>query len=143
AHNAGPLTGDGNNTYLFIGDEGDAMLVDAGVGDPRHLESLRTHLALHRARLSTVLVTHGHSDHAGGATAIAGAYPDAMFYKYPWPEIDAKYPLVWKWLVDGDRLRVGHERLTVIHTPEHSPDHVALWHDQSRTIFTGDLVIPG
>jgi glyoxylase-like metal-dependent hydrolase (beta-lactamase superfamily II) len=31
----------------------------------------------------------------------------------------------------------------VIHTPGHSPDHVALWDEESRTMFSGDLVVMG
>ena len=30
-----------------------------------------------------------------------------------------------------------------MHTGEHSPDHVAFWHEPSRTAFTGDLVVQG
>ena len=31
----------------------------------------------------------------------------------------------------------------VVHTPGHAPDHVALWHAGSRTLFSGDLVSTG
>src|SRR5262249_19519220 len=38
---------------------------------------------------------------------------------------------------------VGRERLRVVDTPGHSPDHVAFWHEASGTVFTGDLVVLG
>jgi ribonuclease/clavin/mitogillin len=44
---------------------------------------------------------------------------------------------------DGDRVAAGADALKVIHTPGHSPDHIALWHEASRTVFTGDLVVAG
>src|SRR5207244_1256989 len=37
----------------------------------------------------------------------------------------------------------GREPLTTLHTPGHSPDHLAFWHKPSRTLFTGDLVVLG
>ena len=46
-------------------------LIDAGVGEPQHLDDLER--ALGGATLAQVLVTHAHSDHAAGVMAIAGA----------------------------------------------------------------------
>ena len=39
AMNPGPMTGEGNRTWLIHGAR--PVLVDAGVGEPRHLEALR------------------------------------------------------------------------------------------------------
>ena len=96
-----------------------------------------------RARLDRVLVTHGHPDHAGGAAPLAVAYPETTFAKQPWPDEDADYPVAWRTLSDGDAVTAGDETLIVLHTPGHSPDHLAFWHEASRTIFTGDLVVLG
>jgi hydroxyacylglutathione hydrolase len=49
----------------------------------------------------------------------------------------------WKAMDEGDTLDAGGESLVVLHTPGHSPDHLAFWHGPSRTIFTGDLVVLG
>ena len=43
AHNPGPMTGRGNNTYLLLGSGAEAVLIDAGVGDPRHLADLQNY----------------------------------------------------------------------------------------------------
>jgi glyoxylase-like metal-dependent hydrolase (beta-lactamase superfamily II) len=139
AHNPGPMTGQGNNTYLLVGAGGEASLVDAGVGEARHIDAISRGLERHGATLTRVLVTHGHVDHASGAPALAAAHPAASFSKYPWPEEDAKYPVAWRRLAHGDRVVA----LTVLHTPGHAPDHVAFWHEESGTIFTGDLVVLG
>jgi glyoxylase-like metal-dependent hydrolase (beta-lactamase superfamily II) len=143
AHNPGPMTGSGNNTYLIAGANGSAALIDAGVGDPRHLTDLDAELAAHRVRLDSVLVTHGHRDHAGGAPALATAYPDAVFIKRPWDDEDAQFPVPWRPASDGERLPAGDDDLQVIHTPGHSPDHLAFWHEPTGTIFSGDLVVRG
>jgi glyoxylase-like metal-dependent hydrolase (beta-lactamase superfamily II) len=143
AHNPGPMTGTGNNTYLLTADGGPAVLIDAGVGDAHHLAEIDRALSAHRTRLGTVLVTHGHADHAGGAKALADAHPGARFVKRPWPSQDAQYGVLWTPVDDGDVVMAAGEPLTVLHTPGHSPDHLAFWHEPTRTAFTGDLVVPG
>jgi glyoxylase-like metal-dependent hydrolase (beta-lactamase superfamily II) len=137
------MTGDGNNTYLLTDQGGPATLIDAGVGEPAHLEDLASALAERRARLATVLVTHGHRDHMAGAPALAREHQSAVFAKYPWPEEDRQYAIDWRTLVDGDVLSAAGEPVTVLHTPGHSLDHIALWHSPSGTIFSGDLVVLG
>jgi glyoxylase-like metal-dependent hydrolase (beta-lactamase superfamily II) len=143
AHNPSPMTGAGNNTYLLAAAGDSASLVDAGVGEPAHLQAIAAALAATRTRLDTVLVTHGHRDHAGGAPALASAHPAAAFAKQPWPEEDHQYAVAWRTIGDGDVVSAGGESLTVLHTPGHSPDHLAFWHVPSRTLFTGDLVVRG
>jgi glyoxylase-like metal-dependent hydrolase (beta-lactamase superfamily II) len=141
AHNPGPMTGSGNNTYLLSESGRRASLIDAGVGEPAHLADLQR--ALGTGRLDSVLVTHGHPDHASGVTAIAAAHPDTTFSKFAWPEEDARYDVPWRVLSDGEVVDAGGVPLTTLHTPGHSPDHVAFWHQPSATIFTGDLVVQG
>jgi glyoxylase-like metal-dependent hydrolase (beta-lactamase superfamily II) len=51
--------------------------------------------------------------------------------------------VAWHSLGDGDLVRVGGEQLVALHTPGHSPDHLAFWHQASATVFTGDLVVAG
>ena len=137
------MTGAGNNTYLLAGEGRSAALIDAGIGEARHLADLDAALSARDARLDTVLVTHGHPDHASGAPAIAAAHADAVFRKHPWPAEDARYPVAWHTLDEGDQIVAGDEPLVVLLTPGHSPDHVAFWHEPSGTIFTGDLVALG
>lgn len=136
------MTGSGNNTYLLVS-LGEAVLVDAGVGNRRHLADLGTALRDAAAHLARVAVTHGHRDHASGATAIAQVHPAAVFVKYPWLPGDEDYAVRWSVIDEGDTIAVGDEELIVLRTPGHSPDHLAFWDDASGAAYTGDLVVAG
>jgi glyoxylase-like metal-dependent hydrolase (beta-lactamase superfamily II) len=137
------MTGEGNNTYLIAAPNGNATLIDAGVGDPRHLAALDAALGERGARLAEVLVTHAHGDHASGAAAIAHAYPHARFRKILWPVQDARYAAPWEALADEQIVQAGDTELRVVFTPGHSPDHISFWHQDTHTAFTGDLAVLG
>ena len=139
AHNPGPMTGAGNTTWLVPGRT--PVLIDAGAGDPRHLADLEA--ALGSARLDAVLVTHAHSDHAGGAAAIASRMPHVRFKKMPWPGRDDRYDVEWEHLADDQHIAAGDDELVAVHTPGHSPDHLCFWHRSSGSIFCGDLAVAG
>jgi glyoxylase-like metal-dependent hydrolase (beta-lactamase superfamily II) len=143
AFNPGPMTGQGNNTYLLSGAKGGATLIDAGIGAPRHLAEIESHLVPRGVALELVLVTHADHDHAAGVASLAARHPGVRFAKFPWPGEDEKYPVVWRPLTDDERIEAAGETLRVLHTPGHSPDHVSFWHEPSATAFTGDLVVPG
>jgi glyoxylase-like metal-dependent hydrolase (beta-lactamase superfamily II) len=142
ARNPGAMTGAGNHTYL-LASNGAAVLVDAGVGQPDHLVAIERALSDTESSLQTVLVTHSHPDHVSGVPAIANAHPKTLFAKYAWPDAGHSHDVRWRALVEGDDISVGDESLKVVHTPGHSPDHLAFWHDATRGMYTGDLVIAG
>lgn len=133
------MTGDGNWTWLIPGRV--PTLIDAGVGKPRHLDAIES--ALGGAALAQVLVTHGHSDHASGAPALAARMPQARFLKMPWPDRDVRWPARWEPIADGDRFDAGDTSVVAVHTPGHAPDHLCFWHEETRSVFCGDLAQRG
>ena len=44
---------------------------------------------------------------------------------------------------EGDRIDLGGRSLTVLHTPGHSPGHLALWEERTGTLFPQDIVYDG
>jgi glyoxylase-like metal-dependent hydrolase (beta-lactamase superfamily II) len=141
AGNPGPLTGDGNRTWLLTGAV--PTLIDSGVGTVAHVDAIARALETVGQTLRQVVVTHAHSDHASGTPALAARWPDAVFMKWPWPDVDGRYPVMWTALADGQMVTAGDLLLEVLHTPGHAPDHICLWHAGSRTLFGGDLLIEG
>jgi glyoxylase-like metal-dependent hydrolase (beta-lactamase superfamily II) len=132
------MTGSGNWTYFLPGRA--PVLIDAGVGQAEHLDSIA---AVAPDGPSRVLVTHAHGDHIAGVSALAGRWPATQYAKWPWPERDAKFAVDWQPLADEQLVAAGDGELQVIHTPGHAPDHIAFWDASSRTLFSGDLVVPG
>ena len=129
AGNASAWTGPtGNNTYLLPGRT--ATLIDAGVGSPDHLDAIAQ--ALQGVPLAQVLITHGHSDHVGGAPALRARWPDLVVRQFGTGE---------RPLVADERIAVGDDVCRVMHTPGHSPDHCCfVVGDQGGTeVFCGDL----
>lgn len=144
AHNPGPYTGDGTNTYFLPGET--PALVDCGTGDSRHLDDVARALAEsghQSAGLATVLLTHGHSDHASGAAALFERWPGAAFRKRAWPGRDARWPVPWQGIRDDELIAAGDGSLWAIPTPGHSPDHVCFFDAGTGTLFGGDLVTHG
>ena len=125
ARNASEWTGPtGNNTWLIPGRE--PALVDAGVGEPAHIDDVAR--ALDGAPLVRLLITHGHPDHVGGIPALRARWPALLIVKGPIAESDR-----------GRRVPAGDGELEMIPTPGHAPDHVCYLDRASRDVYCGDM----
>jgi glyoxylase-like metal-dependent hydrolase (beta-lactamase superfamily II) len=133
------MTGSGNWTWLLPGRV--TTLIDAGTGEPQHLQAVEDALA--GKPLHQVIVSHGHTDHVSGAPALAARFPGARFLKMPWPDRDTRYAVAWEGVAAGEVIEAGDTALTVIYTPGHAPDHFCLWHEPSRSLFGADLATQG
>ena len=136
--NPGISTGPGTNTYLLPGDA--SLLIDTGAGVPAYEAAFRAGLAEHRVdSLRTVLVTHGHKDHAGGVEQIQRILPGARVWKMPHPTSE---PLRgFEPFQGGDRIMVNGYSLQAIFTPGHAADHLCYYLESDRVLFSGDLIL--
>jgi len=141
AGNPGPYTGEGNRTWLIRGRY--PTLIDAGTGESSHLEALEAALATEPVPMTSVIVTHAHSDHIQGVARLAARWPNARFSKVPWSGRDEKFYRHFQPLADGDVIEAGDTTLEVVATPGHAPDHIVLWHAGERTVFSADLLVQG
>jgi glyoxylase-like metal-dependent hydrolase (beta-lactamase superfamily II) len=114
----------GTNTYLLPGRV--STLIDAGVGAASHIAALSERLGARP--LDSVLVTHGHSDHAAGVPALTERWPSARVR----PDAAA--------FADGESIEAGDDTLKALFTPGHAPDHFSFFDEARREIYCGDLL---
>ncbi len=151
--------------YLVCG-SARAVLIDTGLGVSnigRVVGSL-TNLPI------TAVTSHVHWDHIGGHRyfddiAVHEAERNWLAVKFPIPLQVVKKNLTCQpcdfpadfdldnyqifqgepqtILRDGDTLDLGNRRLTVIHTPGHSPGHCCFYETDRRYLYSGDLLYLG
>jgi glyoxylase-like metal-dependent hydrolase (beta-lactamase superfamily II) len=123
ARNVSEWTGPtGNNTWLILGRE--PTLVDAGIGDPAHLDDVARELQ--GMPLARVLLTHTHPDHAEGISALRARWPSLVVLAGPLRS-------------DGISVVAGDGELDVIPTPGHAPDHLCFFDRPSGDLYCGDM----
>lgn len=86
--------------------------------------------------LERVLETHTHQDHISGAKALAARLQVPVHLPFKSP---AKYP--HESIPDNGRIRVGDAAVRAVHTPGHTPDHMAFVLDDAALV--GDCLLVG
>ena len=116
AHNPGPMTLDGTNTYLVGRDP--TVVIDPGPDEQAHIDQIRL-AASERGGIGTVLLTHDDADHLAGVEPLG---------------IEPTRP------ADGETVA----GLTAIATPGHAAEHLCflLPDGEGRfACFSGDLIL--
>ncbi|HEV2236305.1 MAG TPA: MBL fold metallo-hydrolase [Ktedonobacterales bacterium] len=133
APNPSLLTGPGTNTYVVGDGAATCAVIDPGVDDADHLDAIVR--AAGTQRIASILITHGHEDHRGGATRLRErtGVPVLAWSRAGTPEADAT-------LADGATIPLGDVTLRALHTPGHRFDHLCFWHEAAGALFAGDLV---
>ncbi len=131
APNPGVMTGPGTNTYIF--GPGPTFVIDPAVDDDEYLDTVVSIAG----EVSAILITHRHSDHVGGAAALAArtSAPVRAFGDQPAGAAQV-VPIA-----DGEVLSVGSARLVALHTPGHSSDHLCFHVESAASLFAGDNVL--
>jgi glyoxylase-like metal-dependent hydrolase (beta-lactamase superfamily II) len=156
---------DGINSFAFVEDDGSVTLVDCGLKRaPGRIVAGLAAIGRHPRDVTRIVLTHAHADHAGGADRLRGetGAPVAIHADDAgWarrghiPPTDTSITSgrllgrfgvkrfapfeVEQELTDGDELPVAGG-LRVVHTPGHTPGHVALLHPSTGVLVTGDSI---
>ena len=141
-----------------------AMVVDPG-GEPGRIAD-----ALRRFDLlpETILLTHGHLDHAGGALALKGIIDESRLKLglAPAPIIgpdsrdqflleniekqSAAYGMTGlrnctpdRYLTEGEQVKLGGLTFDILHCPGHTPGHLVFVEQDARFALVGDVLFRG
>lgn len=123
---------------------GDAIVIDAR----RDVDVYIADAAANELRITAVTETHIHADYLSGSRELAAATGAALHLSEEGGE-EWAYGFEHLPLRDGDVLMVGNLRIEVMHTPGHTPEHLAFLvtdtalTDQPGYLFTGDWVFVG
>lgn len=125
-------TVDKTTMYLVEGDSA-ALLIDTGTT----CATLGQAVAQLTSKPLTVVLTHGHFDHADNV----GFFPE--IYMHPADTVLHTPSLVNYTgkicpVGDGDTFRLGGRELTALHTPGHTPGSICLVDKAAGIAFTGD-----
>ncbi|MDQ3772760.1 MAG: MBL fold metallo-hydrolase [Actinomycetota bacterium] len=131
APNPGVMTGPGTNTYV-VG-TGTTLVVDPAVDEAPYLDAV---MAV-AGTVESILVTHRHSDHTGGAAALAArtGAPVRAFGDEPIDGVTVEP------LSEGDETRAGGVTLRALHTPGHASDHLCFEMVGTKSLFAGDNIL--
>lgn len=142
------------NTYLVWDETMECAIIDAGNNGPRENEVLRQFIANQGLKPVVAVNTHGHFDHTLGVEFLKQEYriPFALSKKDQFLLDTAsvsgmifgveigQLPTIEIDLEQHAEICFGHTTLKVIHTPGHTPGHVALYEAESKNLFTGDTL---
>ncbi len=145
----GPLL---SNCYIVYDDRlKEGVIIDPGDDADIILQAVKE-LAIN---IKFILATHGHFDHVGAVAPLKRvlkaeflAHKDDFFFIEDGEKAARRWnidieqpPKPDRFIVDGDKIKVGNFHLEVIHTPGHSPGGVSFLHD--RMLFGGDTLFQG
>ena len=144
-----------NCALLWDEETGRGVVVDPG-GEVERILAAITELKL---TIETILLTHGHMDHAGGAAELQEALPGAppilgpdsrdAFLLESLETQGAKYGLPARnvtparFLAEGETIAIGGQDFAVLHCPGHTPGHIVFVSEALRIAILGDVLFRG
>jgi glyoxylase-like metal-dependent hydrolase (beta-lactamase superfamily II) len=147
ARNPSPFTFKGTGTYI-VG-RGSVAVIDPGPALPDHVDALLAALA--GETVSHILITHTHLDHSPAAAALkrATAAPALGFGPHGATRSDGAASeegadrdfIPDRALRDGDVVEGKGWRMTAVHTPGHTSNHLCFALAEEKILFSGDHVM--
>ncbi|MEO1642355.1 MAG: MBL fold metallo-hydrolase [Pseudomonadota bacterium] len=143
-----------NCSLMWHNETKEAVFIDPG-GD---VDKLKAAAGQFDVKVSEIWLTHGHLDHAGGASELAehfgckiiGPHRDDEWLLEGLAAQGAQYGLQGvrdcapdQWLEEGDTVSLCGETFQVFETPGHTPGHVIFYHEAGRFAFVGDVLFAG
>ncbi|MEO8592569.1 MAG: MBL fold metallo-hydrolase [Candidatus Solibacter sp.] len=127
-----------------------AMVIDPG----DEIDEILKVLARHALTVTSIVITHAHIDHIGGAQKLKRATGAPVYMNPSDHELRQMLDVQAGWLgmstpeaveidvpaKDGDTLLVGATEVHVLHTPGHTQGSICLWLPELKTLVAGDTL---
>ncbi len=131
----GPMGPYGNNAYILRDTAAHVgLLVDMPLEERPLLEAIAS-----EGGIESIVATHWHRDHWMTYDAVRAATSAPVLVGAE--EINVPEARIDRRLKDGEELRIGRGRVTVLHTPGHTPGSISL--RIGRAVITGDTLFGG
>jgi len=122
-----------------------AIVIDPGFDSPSEAEQILNYVDEEKLDVKFIVDTHGHEDHVSGNRFLKKKYNAPIcIHKYDADvvnDLGADTAPANVILNEGDNLEFGDAKLSVMHTPGHSPGSICLLGE--KLIFTGDTLFAG
>lgn len=129
------------NTFVLLDEQGSAAVIDPAASCGQYLDILERE----GAKLTHILLTHGHFDHVGAVKELREATGAKVFLGEGEARGTQLHPLtpelVDEFYRDEQTISVGSAEVKVLYTPGHSQGCVCLLCDD--VMFTGDTLFAG
>jgi glyoxylase-like metal-dependent hydrolase (beta-lactamase superfamily II) len=130
------MTLDGTNTWIVAEPDSPlAVVIDPGPQDEAHLANVVAAAEALGKRVALTLLTHGHPDHAEGASRFAELTGTRV------RALDPALRLGDEGLAAGDTVTTGGLELRVVATPGHTADSLCFHLPADGAVLTGDTVL--
>ena len=158
------------NCWIIAPSQGEqCLIIDPGIDLPNMVARVKNKLEEHRLEIGAILITHGHLDHTFSLFPVAHEFgckqtlvheKDRDLLEFPeralsaqslgmfqemrekFPETRIAEPEGTFSVSDNDQLTLGGMKVTIKHTPGHTPGSIIATIDDSLVI-TGDTLFAG
>jgi hydroxyacylglutathione hydrolase len=128
----------------------EAIVIDPG----DNISGILAILEKHQLRVRSIIITHAHIDHIGGAAKLKAATGAPVLMNLADRELYAQLEVQASWLGmetpeqteidadarDGDSLKLGDAEFRILHTPGHTQGSISLWIPAENKLIAGDTL---
>jgi glyoxylase-like metal-dependent hydrolase (beta-lactamase superfamily II) len=145
------------NTYVLYNEKNQCCIIDPGCYFPEERDGLKTFIEKTGLQPVLLLNTHCHLDHVFGNKFIHDEWGlklhihekekqvldfapiSAEMWQLPFDNYDEELVFI----KEGEKIKLGDDKMDILFTPGHSPGHVCFYHEPGDFVIGGDVLFNG